>query len=378
MPKSDPIDALAVGLSADHKAEKRSSARKGKAATEQTEQTAEAAAPETTEQRDPTPAEEQARVEAERPTPDARVNLDTPPAPGDDPESVFDRRLARLDAIAQGAQFEAGTAFGDARDCLLDLFKHQPKLWSAMTPSEKNSAVKLIETAARQIVHKVVLIVAQEESDTVQGTLDKKWTVNGEVIELKIKLEQVDNDTLIDVHKLGGHRVVIVSADDKRFMSARGSQDQGQDQLEIPLDPAPAKSEAPATPPVAPKGDTDLNPDDDSGDPIGDIIAAGKVVVTSPEVTQKVFGVPPVAQIGSTEGENWGVFDTARDEWLQPDSAGEDEWSGDSDDARRMTHEEATDLAADFHEEGETGRFVVRDVPPLVKEAAPAADPAQD
>jgi len=374
MPKSDPLDTLAVGLSADHKAEKRKTALKGKTTTEPA---AEAAAPETIEQPEPTPADEQARVEAERPTPDARVNLDTPPAPGDDPESVFDRRLARLDAIAQGAQFEAGTAFGDARDCLLDLFKHQPKLWAAMTPSERNSAVKLIETAARQIVHKVVLIVAQEESDTIQGTLDKKWTVNGETLEAKVKFDNADNETLMDLFGLAGHRVVIVSADDKRFMSARGSQDQGTDQLEIPLDPFPTKSEAPATPPPAPEGDTDLNPDDDSGDPIGDIIAAGKVGVTSPDVTQGVFGVPPVAQAATTEGENWGVYDTSRNEWLQPDSAGDDEWSADGALARQMTHGEATDLAVEFREEGEEERFVVRAVVFAV-DAEPAADPDQD
>lgn len=376
MSKTDPLDALAVGVAADHQAEKRTNARKGKGATKPAEP-AQAETTEPLETRDPTAAEEQARVEAERPTPDARVNLDTPPAPGDDPESVFDRRLDRLTSIAIGAQFEAGTAFGDARDCILDLFKHQPKSWSAMTPSEKNSAVKVVEAAARQIVHKVVLVVAQEESNTVQGTLDKKWIVNGEVIELKIKLEQIDNDTLFDVHKLGGHRVVIVSADDKRFMSARGSQDQGTDQIDLPLDPFPAKSETPATPPAAPEGDTDLNPDDDSGDPIGDIIAAGKVGVTSPEVTKGVFGVPPVAQGEAPAGENWGVYDTSRDEWLQPDSAGDDEWSADPALARQMTHGEASDLVVEFREEGEEERFVVREVA-IPTEPAPAADPAQD
>jgi len=181
----------------------------------------------------------------------AAAPAQAPAAPGDDPESVFDRRLARLTTLVEEAEFESGTVFGDLRDLMLDLFKHRPKLWSAMSQSEQTATIQHIEATVRRAVGKVVLVIAQEDSLTVEGTLLGQFAVKGETLEVKLKVEHTDAETLLDVYKMAGHRIVIVSADDKRFSSARREQAAEPDQRAMDFaDPKPkAPSEIVSRPP---------------------------------------------------------------------------------------------------------------------------------
>lgn len=179
----------------------------------------------------------------------------TPPAPGEDAESVFDRRVERLGRIVEEADFDSGTALGDLRDCLIEVFKHRPKLWSAMTPSEQGDLSRHLQGVAKTVLRKVVTVIAQEESLTVDGVVAPQWSVKGDAIELKVKIDHVDGEVMMDVYKLAGHAVCIVSADDKRFASQRRDLPPADDQIKMAF-----ADDAPAKPPA---DDSDLNPDDD-------------------------------------------------------------------------------------------------------------------
>lgn len=352
---ADPFETLGNGLSEDHKAKKLAEANAadtvaagaiegagaaldaGGDARDVAAATIGGAAAATAEvEADNEPAREQVRVEAERPT-----KLETPAAPGDDAESVFDRRLARLTRLATEAEFESGTAFGDIRDLMLDQYKHQVKPWAQMTPSEKNTIVKHCESVAGIAIGKIVLVIAQEDSEIVQGTLDKKWTVNGESIELKVKLAEVHNDTLIDVLKLAGQRVVLVSADSKRFMSARRSQDQGDDQVAMQFEPAQKPEPKPETAPVEEVSDAALADGDETESGVDRAIA--DAASTDETTVDKPFG----------------VFDTIDAEWLQAVGEGEtaSDWTGDTAEALTFTSEEAVKLAEEFGDGFEARRF---------------------
>jgi hypothetical protein len=265
-----------------------------------------------------------------------------PPAPGDDATSAFDRKLARLERLVDDAEFETGTAFGDLRDTILDLFKHRPKLWSAMSKGEQQDAIRAVEAAAKRIIGKVVIVVAEDESDTIQATFLGNFNVKSEAIEAKLKIDGVDADVLSAVYKLSGHRVVIVSADDKRFMSARKAPEVDEDQLGMTFggDARRSTGNAIETKPPAqpgPEGDDDLvdaandpakDDDGDDGDPETDV----------------------ERQATAGDDRRFGLFDTNDKEWLKtaPNGEGGDKWTAFVAEALVLAHYEATRLAGEF------------------------------
>lgn len=274
-----------------------------------------------------------------------------PPAPGEDAETVFDRRLDRLARIVEESDFDTGTALGDMRDCILDLFKHRPKVWSAMSAGEQQDTVRAVEKLGQQILRKVVLVIAQEESESIQATFLGQFTVKGEAIEAKIKIEHVDSDTLLQAYGLAGHKVVIVSADDKRFSSQRRDAPIDPDQPEIPLtfaDDAP-KAQAVAAAPPPPSDDSDL-----AGVEEGETETA--IVEQVAAATETKFGEAGYkgdapAEKTADDSAEVGVFDTARNEWLT--SEDEDSWSADAGEAMTWDFERAKEIADAFEAPGE-------------------------
>lgn len=177
----------------------------------------------------------------------------SPAAPGDDPETVFQRRLDRLTALVEDAEFESGTALGDLVECVVDLFKHRPALWSAMSQSDQRDLIRHVEGICKKALAKVVLVVAQEESETIEATLLGQFAVKGEAIEAKLKIEHADAEVVLDVYKLAGHRVVLINADDKRFSAKRGP-----GPVTMPDQPALEFEREPNAIRTAPPGDADL------------------------------------------------------------------------------------------------------------------------
>lgn len=344
---ADPFDALAVGLAADHKAAKLAEPAQTDAASAIVEN--EPAAQVTQAEgalAAPAQAEPAAEVAPER--------AEVPPAPGDDAETVFQRRLERLNTAVEFAQFDSGTAFGDLRDVILDLFKLRPKLWSGMIPSEQNDLSRHVEIVAKKIISKIVLVIAQEESLSIEGTLLGKFAVNGESVEAKLKIDHVDAEVMLDIYKMAGHKVIIVSADDKRFQSARRDLPSGEDQLGMefasdmpikdvtrPADPKPEKTH--------PADDSDLaGEDDDDTDDMEDGEDDDQGAAHEPDAE------PDAVDDGSS---SFAVFDIPRGLWLVVEEGEEGVWSEDKAQAGKWTHFNAKQIAEDF--DGDAGGEVV-------------------
>jgi hypothetical protein len=257
----DPFAALAVGLSADHKAETKTRTRKPKV-TE-----AEGAQQNETDGAEAFAADDVTTGPGDRVVvDDPRADEPVPAAPGDDVDTVFDRRLERLTALVEGAQFETGTVFGDVRDLVLDLFKHRPAVWSAMSNSQQRDTIRFVEDKAKEIVRRMVLVIAREESPSIDATFLDDFKVKNDAIEAKLKIEHIDAEVLVGLYGMAGQRVVIVSADDRRFMSARRDPATDPDQPEMEFatgDPFGVKA---ADVDDHPADDSDLAGEDDDGD----------------------------------------------------------------------------------------------------------------
>lgn len=303
MSEQGPFALLGTQLNEDAKAERKAAGKKGKP-----DRTEEAAA-------------EQARVEAERPATNVPVETDE--------QTVFDRRIERLNAIVEDARFEAGNAFGILRDTILDLFKHRPSQWQGMDNQAQRDTIRAIEEASKDIIGKLVLVIAQEDCPTIHATMLDKLAVNGEAVEAKVKIEHINPTVLLDIYKMAGQRVVIVSADDRRFMGARTTPQTDPDQPDLPIE-APAE---PAEHPVAMTIDDDALADGDD----------------TPS------GVDLAIQAASgDEALTHGVFDEMTTEWLaiikEPPSEDDDVWTPDASQAKRMTKAEAERIAAQVND----------------------------
>jgi hypothetical protein len=138
---------------------------------------------------------------------------ETPPA--EDHIDEQNQALERLLAIAEDAEFESGTLVGDIRDAFLDIVKNRPKPWSQMSQQEQQDLVKVAENVSKTFIRKVVRVVAEEDTISVDGTL-KGYAAKGGLFTLKIEARG-DEETAHELFKMDGHSVVIMSADATRF-----------------------------------------------------------------------------------------------------------------------------------------------------------------
>lgn len=206
---------------------------------------------------------------------------EAPPAePGEDHETAFERRLARLVAIAEEADFESGTIVGDIRDLILDTAKAQPKGWGHMSEGERRELAKTAEKVAQVVLRKTVICVAEEDEISVHATL-AGYRVNGDAFELKAKAKG-DEDTAVQLFRLDGHEVVIISADSTRFHGQRRDPNIPSDKLELPFsDPPPLNEAAPGEITSRPPGDdSDLS---EAGEAVAAERRAGDGVVDEEE-----------------------------------------------------------------------------------------------
>jgi hypothetical protein len=146
----------------------------------------------------------------------------------------FDQRVERLTKIAEDAEFESGTLLGDIRDTMLEQFKHRPKPWSQMSESEQRDLAKALENSARTLLRKLVIVVAEEDLPSVHATL-KGYGVKGDIFSLKAEARG-DEETALQLFKLDGHDVVLMSASADRFLSQRKDPDVQPDQPGLALD----------------------------------------------------------------------------------------------------------------------------------------------
>lgn len=158
-------------------------------------------------------------------------------APGD-VETEFDKRLNTLSKLAEEAEFESGSLVGDIRDGLLDVIKHRPKPWAQMLADEQRDLAKTLETIAKTVIRKIVFVIA-EQDDVSVGAVLKGHTVKGDTFVLKAEAKG-DEDTALQLFRLDGKEVVIISADATRFLKERKAVPIDPDQRALAFaDPAP-------------------------------------------------------------------------------------------------------------------------------------------
>lgn len=172
----------------------------------------------------------------------------------DDHTTQFDRRVERLTEIALEAEFTGGTLVGDIRDALLDQYKNRPKPWSQLSADEMRDVNKGLETVAKTLIRKIVLIVAEEDDVSVPATL-KGYSVKGDAFQLKIEASG-DEDVALELFRMDGHDVVILRADAKRFHGQRKDAEVIEDQASLAFADDKAKDDHP-------DDDSDLAGDDD-------------------------------------------------------------------------------------------------------------------
>lgn len=157
---------------------------------------------------------------------------------GDDHIAAFEKQMERLVGIAENAEFESGTLVGDIRDTQLDIFRNRPKPWSAMSETEQRDLAKALENVAKLFIKKVVIVVAEEDTISVRATLKGYSADGGDVFKLKGEARG-DEQTAIDLFRMDGHDVVIMSADAQRFLGQRKDADISVDQPPFGFSDAP-------------------------------------------------------------------------------------------------------------------------------------------
>lgn len=173
--------------------------------------------------------------------------------------TAFDRHVERLSRIAEEAEFESGTLVGDIRDGLLDIFKARPKLWSQMSESEQRDLARGLESVAKVVLKKLVIVLAEEENVSVHATL-KGYAVDGETFKLKV-VAKGDEDTAAELFRMDGHEVILIRADARRHHGQRSDGGVQADQPTLAFSDPPAKGAAAdeiRTEPPHPADDSDL------------------------------------------------------------------------------------------------------------------------
>lgn len=228
---NDPIAALAVGVAADHQAQKRKNARK-------------TAAPDTA-----TETEGGAELK------DAVADLgDAINARDADDDRATDFMIDRMTAIANEATMASGTLVGDVRDTLLDLFKANPKPWSSLLEDQQRRIADGLEHCAQVIIRAIVVIVA--EDDAQGATIHAKLESYAEKGGLKIALTaNGDRDTVLALHDAVGQQVVVKRADTNRYAGQRRGAEIDPNQPGLAFE---GDADTAADPFAAPAGDEDL------------------------------------------------------------------------------------------------------------------------
>lgn len=93
----------------------------------------------------------------------------------------------RMEAIARETELGTSELVFDVRDFLLEIIKSRPKPWSATSQGEQRDVAAACETAANELVRKVVERIAARGVDPVRVLLTKVAMGNDIVITGKVK-----------------------------------------------------------------------------------------------------------------------------------------------------------------------------------------------
>lgn len=152
---------------------------------------------------------------------------------------AHERNMQHLETLAVEAEFESGTLVGDIRDFMLQLYKERSKNWSQCSAGEQRDIVAMATTVAKKVVKKVTRVVAEQDNNSVHATL--KGYSAGDGFDIKLKANS-DEETALELYRMQGHEVIIISADARKFEGQRKDTEIDEDQAPLPFsDPKPAE-----------------------------------------------------------------------------------------------------------------------------------------
>lgn len=230
----DPIDSLAVGLAADHQAEKRKRAKKGDATDGVNQGQPPVEGDGAPELREAVASLGEAVAATDQGEPDDEV-VDRPNVMAD-----------RIEAISVDAVLDKSTLVGDLVETILELFKTRDRLWFQTLESDQRTIVSAIQHASRELVSKAVVIIAGASDAGFRAKLEKYGEAGG----LKISLStEATEDNVLACHRAHNQYVMVRRIDPAEFSSTKRDPATLTDADEPPLEFEGGKAEAPAAPP---------------------------------------------------------------------------------------------------------------------------------
>ena len=158
---------------------------------------------------------------------------------------AHEKNMLLLEELAVNAEFESGTLVGDIRDLMLRLYKERSKNWSQSSASEQRDIVHMSTDVAKKVIKKVARVIAEQDQTSVHATL-KGYTA-GDGFDIKLKANS-DEDTALELFRMQGHEVIIISADARKFEGQRKDVDVDEDQAPLPFsEPKPEPEQSDGT-----------------------------------------------------------------------------------------------------------------------------------
>lgn len=128
----------------------------------------------------------------------------------------------------------ARTLSGDLRDHFIDLFRGMKNPWYLLNEIEQTRVAEDIGDACREAIRKAVVMIAADDFPTITATLsDVKIKKDG--IEGKLGLGRYDPERHLLFDAAGGE-VLMILADARRYIAARGLARVDKQQPDLPLD----------------------------------------------------------------------------------------------------------------------------------------------
>jgi len=135
----------------------------------------------------------------------------------------------------QDFNLDVNTLAGDLRDWLLGRLRHMPRTWRELPEHEQRDITEAAEAHARELIRRVVELVASEGQPVIRATLGDVAVKSKGIIEAKLGVSRFDEHR----HQLAdaaGMPVMITVADAQRFFGERAPAAVDPDAPTLPLD----------------------------------------------------------------------------------------------------------------------------------------------
>lgn len=284
----DALDATAVGLAEDAKAERLKPAKKpkGRSSTEEDAATLAGLSP-----------GEESVLNDENPDVEGaieRLGKAVEEHGEPEPETVVDR----IERSASEFQIETKSLVVDVRDFMLEIVKRLDKPWGLTPNDQQRDIAAAVEQTATDLVRKVVEAVRADSSASPIRCLLVGYSDKGDDIKVDLKVKTLDADettrAVVALHKAKGKHVLVTvaSVDDYRGETRDPVLDPDEPALDFEAGPTP--------------------PADDSDLAAGDLAEVQRVDLKS----GMIQSLPPGLSIEDAAEEDWGDVREASPEEL--------------------------------------------------------------